>query len=93
MHAIGIMPDHMHLAVSIPPSIWIAMFVGRVKGASANAANAARPAEASPFVWQAEYGVFSFTERNLPDVVAYVVNQRERHANQTTWLTFEEFES
>jgi putative transposase len=34
VHAIGIMPDHVHVAVSIPPKIAVADLVGRMKGAS-----------------------------------------------------------
>ena len=32
VHGIGIMPDHVHVAVSIPPRIAIAEFVQRLKG-------------------------------------------------------------
>jgi putative transposase len=84
VHAFGWMPDHVHVAVSIPPNTAIGTFVGQLKGSSSHAANQDVSREAS-FSWQAEYGVKSFGERNLPDVVAYVQNQPERHAAQTTW--------
>ena len=91
LHATGIMPDHVHVADSIPPSIAVATFVGRLKGAASHAVNAAahRPAGA-PFSWQAEYGALSFGERNLPDVTAYVDNQPARHADHRLWDRLEQ---
>ncbi len=38
-HAIGGMPDHIHLVVSIPPKVAIADFVKRLKGSSARYMN------------------------------------------------------
>ena len=85
-HAIGMMPDHVHIAASIPPSVLIADVVKQLKGASTHAVNHEEgvPPE-QPFAWQGEYGVLSFSERALPDVVAYVHNQRGHHANGQLW--------
>jgi putative transposase len=88
VHAVGWMPDHVHVAVSIPPNIAIGTFVGQLKGASSHAVNQTEAREA-PFAWQSEYGIESFGERNLPDVVAYIQNQSARHATQTTWHRLE----
>jgi putative transposase len=95
LHALGKMPDHVHVAVSVPPSVSRARFVGHLKGSSAHAVNASVSAANGEraFAWQAEYGVFSFTERNLPDVIAYVTYQRQRHAARDTWSSFEDFAS
>lgn len=85
-HAIGMMPDHIHVVASIPPSVLVAEVAKRLKGASTHAVNheaGVRPE--SPFAWQGGYGVLSFGERTLPDVVAYVRNQREHHAKSTSW--------
>ena len=41
------------------------------------------------FGWQGEYGVVSFGERHLPQVVAYISNQPRRHANNALWPTLE----
>lgn len=77
-HAIGTMKDHVHVAVSIPPSTPISNVVARMKGASAHAVNEANGNHL--FAWQAEYGVLSFGERSLAEVVAYVEHQAARHA-------------
>lgn len=88
--AIGVMPDHVHVAAAIPPSVAISTVVGRMKGASAHVLNhqVLRP-RAVRFAWQGEYGVLSFGERALPEVIAYVRNQREHHAAQRLWSPFE----
>ncbi|HEU0115621.1 MAG TPA: IS200/IS605 family transposase [Thermomicrobiales bacterium] len=87
--AFGAMPDHVHLAVSIPPKLAVATVVGRVKGASSHAINAAQPDRPEPFAWQAEYGALSFGLRALNDVVAYVNDQPRRHANRQIFHALE----
>ena len=82
VHAIGGIEDHVHLAVSIPPSIAPAQFIGQVKGNSSHYMNHSVRLEAE-FKWQEEYGVVSFGERNLPMVVEYVRNQKEHHQRGT----------
>jgi putative transposase len=79
--AFGAMPDHVHLAVSIPPKQAVATVVGRVEGASSHAVNAAQPNRPELIAWQTEYGALSFGHRALDDVVAYVNEQSRRHAN------------
>ena len=51
VHAVGVMPDHVHLAVSIPLSIAVSTFVGRIKGAASyllNHTNGPPPRSPSP---------------------------------------------
>ena len=90
LHAIGIMPDHVHVVLSIPPRLALADFIGRLKGASSYAVNGAdhRP-RPDRFSWQGEYGVLSFGEKALPGVVAYVRDQRARHAANKLWDALE----
>jgi putative transposase len=89
-HAIGFMPDHVHLAISIPPKVPVAEAVRRLKGASSHAVNqAAQPSSGSAFAWQPEYGALTFGEKALSGVVAYVNEQRERHAGRTLWPPLE----
>jgi putative transposase len=93
VHAVGIMPDHVHVALSIPPSVAISTFVGRVKGSASHLLNHANgTSNDRSFAWQAEYGTVSFGEKNLPDVVAYVENQEIRHAQDHLWKSLESFE-
>jgi putative transposase len=83
VHAIGGMPDHVHLALTVPPSVSLSELVGGVKGSSSHLASRLQPAHYEPFAWQPEYGVVSVTESHLPIVVRYVHNQEEHHAQNT----------
>jgi putative transposase len=90
LYAVGMMPDHIHVAVSIPPRIAISAFVQQLKGESSHLLNhgAGRDREAW-FQWQPQYGVVSVGERSLADIVAYVQNQRTHHAANRLWPLFE----
>ena len=89
-HAIGFMPDHVHLAVSAPPKIAPAELVRRLNGASTHAVNSRENHHGARFAWQGEYGVLSFGEQALPDVVAYVDDQPARHASNMAWTRIEQ---
>lgn len=91
VHAVGVMPDHVHVVASIPPRVAIAEVMQRVKGMSSHLLNERSSPSEAPFAWQAEYGVFSFAERSLPTVVAYVRNQPAHHAAGSTRIGFETY--
>jgi putative transposase len=81
VHAVGIMPDHVHVVISIPPSIAVSTLIGRLKGSSSHLLNNRGPmTDGVPFAWQGEYGVLSFHEKDLAGVMDYVNNQPARHA-------------
>ncbi len=90
--AIGGVEDHVHLVVSIPPSIAVATFIGQVKGASSAIVN---KGALFPFLfrWQSEYGVFTFDRKRLPYVKQYVKEQKERHQTGRLIRTLERFVS
>jgi putative transposase len=74
--------DHIHLALSIPPTVAVADAIGRLKGASSHLIGQ-RLTQQTGFAWQSEYGALSLTERALPTVVAYVHNQKQHHADNS----------
>jgi putative transposase len=82
LHAVGGIETHVHLAMSIPPTLTISQFVGQLKGGSSHSVAEAFPARTEQFAWQGGYGVVSFGTRDLPWVVDYVLHQKERHARQ-----------
>jgi len=82
VHAVGGMPDHMHIVVSIPPKLAVAMIVGKLKGASSHYVNERFVAE-DMFAWQNEYGVLSCSENALTKIVDYVTNQKKHHLEQS----------
>lgn len=91
IHAIGTMPDHIHIAISIPPAIAVADVIRHCKGSSARLLNKdATSAELGWFGWQNEYGVHTFGARSLPSIIAYLENQAAHHARDDLWPLFEQ---
>ena len=90
VYAIGVMPDHVHLALAIPDHLSVSSLVRRMKSASIYAINHS-PVLASKanFSWQPAYGVVAFGETALDRVVRYVVDQSSHHATNTTWPIYE----
>ncbi len=78
IHEIGGIEDHVHLCVSIAPTVLISEFVGQLKGASSHEAN--QKLGHKVLEWQTGYGVVSFGTGDLEWVKNYVRKQRERHA-------------
>ena len=78
IHEIGGIETHIHLCISIAPTILISDFVGKLKGASSHDVNQKLSQKA--LEWQSGYGVVSFGTRDLEWVKSYVRNQRDRHA-------------
>jgi putative transposase len=81
IHEVGGIETHVHLCVSIAPTILISDFIGQLKGASSHDAN--QKAGGRVLDWQTGYGVVSFGTRNLEWVKAYVRDQRAHHARGT----------
>ena len=90
VHALGGTEDHVHLAVSIPPTLLISEFVGQVKGYASHALNQSLTGQAERFAWQTGYGVVSFGTRDLEWVVRYVESQKEHHATNKTFARLEQ---
>jgi putative transposase len=76
-----------HLVVAIPPKYAVATIVKQLKGASSHYLNHIVRHE-EWFYWQRGYGVLTIGERQKETAVAYVLNQKEHHQQQTTnsWL-------
>jgi putative transposase len=86
-HAIGGISNHIHVAISIPPKFAVATLIGKLKGSSSHHINE-NYAHGS-FMWQAEYGVLSFSEKALASIVDYINNQKKHHADRTLNLGLE----
>lgn len=81
VHGLAVMPDHVHIAVSIPPNDRIAWIVQQMKGSSSYLVGVQDPtAHDEGFAWQRGYAVLSPSESSLPVVLDYIANQHERHA-------------
>ena len=83
VHEIGGIETHVHIAVTVPPTLTISDFVGKLKGGSSHDVNEAMGGRSKLLQWQVGYGAVSFGGRDLPWVVEYVRNQREHHSRGT----------
>ncbi|MCG8586949.1 MAG: transposase, partial [Pirellulales bacterium] len=83
VHEIGGIETHVHLAVTIPPTLLISEWIGQLKGGSAHDVNQDVGLRQKTVEWQTGYGVVSFGNKDVPWVVSYVRNQREHHRQQS----------
>ncbi len=87
--AVGGMPDHVHLLVSLPATVTLAELAHDAKGASSRWMN--EQAEVlDAFRWQGRYGVFSVSPHERSGIADYIRNQERHHAEGTVWATAEE---
>jgi len=76
--AINGMPDHIHLVIGLKPTCTISDLVREIKKASNEYINDHHFAPFG-FKWQDGYGVFSYSHKDLNNVIQYVMNQKEHH--------------
>ena len=81
VHGIGGTETHVHIAVSIEPTVGISELIGQIKGAASFLVN--QRCSDHPINWQRGYGVVSFSRRDLPWVLAYIQNQKQHHQEGT----------
>jgi putative transposase len=78
VYALNGMPDHVHLACSLPTDLSIADFLEVVKGSSSHFINHLAD-EDFQLYWQPGYGALTFAKRELPSIVSYIDNQPIHH--------------
>jgi putative transposase len=86
-HAVGGIEDHIHLAVSVPPSLLMSEWIGKLKGGSSYDIN--QTVNRKLLQWQRGYGIVSFGTKDLQWVIDYVLNQKEHHRKGTTYKRLE----
>lgn len=87
-HAINGTPTHLHLVLSIPPSVAVSDVVGLLKAGSSRRINKAHP-EAG-FAWQGDSILYSVSTNGLERIIGYVKAQKAHHAQGTLIAGFEE---
>ncbi len=80
VHQIGGIETHVHIVITIPPTIVISELIGQLKGASAHEVNQQIGQRDKTLQWQTGYGVVSFGTDDLDWVKGYVRDQRRHHA-------------
>ncbi|MBK7668882.1 MAG: IS200/IS605 family transposase [Sphingobacteriaceae bacterium] len=76
--AIFCMPDHVHILIGLKPSQSISDLVRDIKAVSSGWINEKRWV-IGKFNWQEGYGAFSYSKKELPKVINYILNQEELH--------------
>ena len=87
---IGIVENHLHMLVSVPPVMSVSEFVDLIKGGSSRQVNAC--GQECLFYWQNNFGVLSVSEKDLFSVGRYVHNQKQHHKNKFLINEFEMIE-
>lgn len=78
LYIIGGMPDHVHILVSMSPSVSISSLVREIKEHSTKYINS-QNIIVGKFQWQEGFGAFSYSKSQLQNVVDYIKNQEAHH--------------
>ena len=79
--AVGGMPDHVHLLLSLPKTMPISTAMRLIKGGSSKWVHDAFP-EYRLFAWQEGYGAFSVGIGDIERTRKYIKNQERHHQKQ-----------
>lgn len=79
---IGGRPDHIHILLTISPTVSVSSVVQLLKGGSSKWIKTSLAGK-SGFAWQDGYGAFTVSKSSVAEVVAYIQNQAERHRTTT----------
>ena len=76
--AVGPMPEHIHILLSLAPEIGTAKAVNLLKSNSSRWMRQHTPR----FSWQEGYGAFSVSVSAIDSVIAYIENQEAHHGKR-----------
>jgi putative transposase len=79
---IGGVDDHIHMLLGAPPTLAPSKIAQLIKGGSSAWIHDTFP-KLREFAWQDGYGAFTVSKSLVPDVIAYILNQREHHRVKT----------
>jgi REP element-mobilizing transposase RayT len=79
---IGGIEDHVHLLLSLPPTLSIAKALQLIKGGSSKWVHETFP-DQRLFAWQEKYGAFGVSVSQLDNVIKYIKRQEEHHRKTT----------
>ena len=78
MLCINGMPDHVHMLLGFRPPQSMSDLMQDVKASSSKWINS-KKLTPGRFEWQAGYGAFSYSKSEIPNVIAYIQNQKIHH--------------
>lgn len=79
---VGGIEDHIHILLSLPPTLTIAKAMQLIKGGSTKWVHETFP-EHRLFGWQEKYGAFSVSVSQLDKIMKYIRGQAEHHQKMT----------
>jgi REP element-mobilizing transposase RayT len=88
--AIGGVSDHVHLLLSLPPTLSVAKAMQLLKGNSSKWLHETFPSW-NGVSWQEGYGAFSIGTAGIEATAAYIRGQEEHHRHRTFREEFELF--
>src|ERR1035437_10122454 len=80
--AIGGIEDHIHILIRMHPTQCISDLVRDIKTNSSHFVNEQK-LTLDRFSWQSEYGAFTYSKSQVPQVKQYVLNQKKHHKKET----------
>jgi REP element-mobilizing transposase RayT len=83
VHEVGGIENHVHILMSIPPTVTISKAVQTLKAFSSKWLNETGAMKNGRFAWQEGYSAFSVSQSNVEAVAAYIRNQAEHHAKHS----------
>lgn len=90
LYRIGGMPDHIHILISIPPSIAVSEFVRGMKFAASGWLKQ-NPNFPMFDGWGEGYAAFTYSKDQIPVVKQYIINQKEHHKVTTFAEEYKKF--
>ncbi len=82
MLQINTMPDHLHMLVGFRPDDNMSKLIQVVKVESTKFINEKKLTPIH-FSWQEGFGAFSYSRSHVKNVIAYIQNQEQHHAQKT----------
>lgn len=82
MLQINSMPDHIHIFIGMRPHQSISSLIQNVKSQSTTWINNNGFCKRN-FAWQEGYGAFSYSKKDVPNVIRYIQNQEAHHKKQS----------
>ncbi|MEX2565505.1 MAG: IS200/IS605 family transposase [Cyclobacteriaceae bacterium] len=83
------MPDHIHLLIGMRPIQSLSQLIKNVKQDSSKWINDKNLTK-DKFSWQSGFGAFSYTKKEVGNIIKYIQNQEEHHRKKTFLEEYEE---
>ncbi len=80
--AVGGIEDHVHLLISLPPTLSISKAIQMIKGGSSKWVHDTF-LNYKNFKWQEGYGAFSVSISRRKGIIAYINSQKEHHLKES----------